>query len=341
MKKESSALYLELLKREHGALADYICAQFEGSSALVRRLPVDKREQVEITLPQTSEGYPRILFTAHLDVKGERGNPVCNGDVIQGAGADDLAGAAVLLALALCAEELPHGEITLLFDEYEEDGCLGAISYFSQNKTPFDLVISVDGNAAAGTVFAPDYYAVGYQINFYGESARLYPRLRFTQAEGISTRVGRLRKLEKCSSCSLVFKTNIRTGQERFLRELERLIGVPLKDWDKHEECVYLTPYGKIGFYKRKEFGFISKEPCRPDVFKTLSSAFRQNGLPFTVQSTLQGATDATVAAQYGFPALVLSSGAQKAHTPLEYVTLSSLALNERLLTALISQKME
>ena len=117
-----------------------------------------------LKLPGTFRG-PRRMLSAHIDTVpvcvGSRpvrkGNRVVPADKSTGLGADDRAGAAVLLAtvLAIVRGKLPHPPLTFLWTVQEEAGLLGARHLRKSLLGNPKLAFNFDGGSPAKLRSAP------------------------------------------------------------------------------------------------------------------------------------------------------------------------------------------
>lgn len=130
---------------EEAAVADFIRGQLAAvgidaaelrSDNANRRTPLGGQVgNLVLKLPGTRRG-PRRMLSAHIDTVPvclgsrpvKKGSRVVSGDKATGLGADDRAGAAVLLAtlLAIVRSKLPHPPLTFLWTVQEEVGLFGA-----------------------------------------------------------------------------------------------------------------------------------------------------------------------------------------------------------------------
>ena len=106
-------------------------ANYDGAGA---RLGGDSDNLIG-RLAASAEGFPALLLNAHLDTVGPSADlePVIEEDTIRSAGetilgADCKAGLVIILAALrrLQQEQLPHGELTVVFTVAEEIGLHGA-----------------------------------------------------------------------------------------------------------------------------------------------------------------------------------------------------------------------
>lgn len=153
---------------QEGAVMKHICKRLQSAGAVAKQLVHDNAHKKSalkgevgnliLKLPGTVRG-PRRLLSAHVDTVpvcvGSK--PVRKGDMVEsvdpttGLGADDRAGAAVLLATAerLLAGNLPHYPTTLLWTVQEEVGLHGARHVSVSKLGAPKLAFNFDGGSPA------------------------------------------------------------------------------------------------------------------------------------------------------------------------------------------------
>ena len=147
---EALAMVMEMMAipgrpGEEAAIMKYICAQLKGAGVPASAITFDdahKRTPLKgqvgnliLKLPGTIRG-PRRMLSAHVDTVPiclgsrpvRRGKYVVSADKNAGLGADDRAGAAIMLAAAIdiLRGNLPHPPLTFLWTIEEEVGLFGA-----------------------------------------------------------------------------------------------------------------------------------------------------------------------------------------------------------------------
>lgn len=126
-----------------------------------------------------SSKAPRILFNAHMDTVSPAKNvePQIKKGIIKSdgttiLGADDKAGAAILLELAHVMKEqkLAHGDVTFVFTVAEEKGLLGSKNLnLKRIKADFGYVLDCDGKAGKIIVCSPSQNSI--KAKFFGRAA--------------------------------------------------------------------------------------------------------------------------------------------------------------------------
>jgi tripeptide aminopeptidase len=185
---------------EESGIAEYIVDQFRAagiaSSAIRfdnahRRTPLGGQVgNMVLKFPGTTRG-PRRMLSAHLDTVpvcvGSRpvrkGGRVVSTDKTTGLGADDRAGAAVLLctALALLRGEPPHPPLTFLWTVQEEVGLFGARYVRKSMLGNPRLAFNFDGGSPAKlTIGATGGYRMAIDVHGVASHAGGAP------ADGIS-----------------------------------------------------------------------------------------------------------------------------------------------------------
>lgn len=170
---EEQAIASEItsLLRKAGVPAKSIVSDSAGSKALIR----SEQGNLIVTFPGTLRG-PRRMLTAHLDTvpicvgcKPKRvGDLVRSADPETGLGADNRAGAAVLLntALEIVRRKLPHPPLTFCWFVQEEVGLYGARFLQKSLLGNPKLVFNWDGGSPSKlTVGATGAYRMEIQVS--------------------------------------------------------------------------------------------------------------------------------------------------------------------------------
>jgi|GEM_PF-4135328 len=279
-----------------------------------------------------TEKLPSILFTAHIDSLENRSDVIFKDGSFTGKGAgDDIAG---VLALILALKDLPekHGDVSVLFTDKEEKGCLGGIAFFENNTKKYDAVISVDGNGEIGKGYYADYLALGYQINFYDRVG--YFHIPFG-SEDVSVNRGDLKDIDGKSACTLTIRCADKNALEKWFKKLSLDLGIFITPDEKNREYFYKGKYGKMGVVERRRFGYIGGRNSQ-NVVEYVKKTFKKDGFDFECVKSLKGGSDATYALKYGYPALILNSGVKNAHTERESVSENDILTNAKLIKRLL-----
>lgn len=130
-------------------------------------------------LPGTLTGLPTVFFSAHMDtVKPGKGvEPIVTNDIITTKGdtvlgGDDKAGiVAILETIRILKEEnIPHGDIQVIFSVWEEGGLKGAKNLeFNKLKAQFGYVLDCDGPAGTIITQAPAQNSI--KATIFGKKA--------------------------------------------------------------------------------------------------------------------------------------------------------------------------
>jgi tripeptide aminopeptidase len=204
---EALALVMSMMaisgkSREEAAIVDYLRGKLSEAGVPGDALALDDVHRrapsggqvgnLVLKLPGTIRG-PRRMLVAHVDtvpicvgsrpVRAGKGKRIVSADSATGLGADNRAGAAVLLttALAILRHDIAHPPLTLLWTVQEEIGLLGArYAKLSQLGKP-RLAFNFDGGSPAKiTIGATGGYRM--TIDLYG----LASHAGGAPAEGIS-----------------------------------------------------------------------------------------------------------------------------------------------------------
>lgn len=120
-----------------------------------------------------------ILFAAHMDTvaPGTGVKPIVENDTVRSEGdtilgADDKAGCAIILESlqSLIEENLPHGDIEVVFTIAEEKGLLGA-KHLDFNRLKAKWAFVMDGNGTIGNIIVKAPYQDALKIVFKGRAA--------------------------------------------------------------------------------------------------------------------------------------------------------------------------
>ncbi len=216
--------FLELVKipspsRREAAVADYIRGAIASPDCTIEEDETGGQIGGEcgnliVRIPARGEG-PKLLLAAHMDTieSGEQPiAPIVDGDNINSEGdtilgADDKTGVACLLELLHRLEEdqVPHGELRVLFTVAEEKELLGVLAMESGVYDDLDAGIVLDHSIPEEIIIgAPTKLAVRITVQGVGGHAA-FPERRINAAHVLAQAMGRLpsKRLDEFTTCNL------------------------------------------------------------------------------------------------------------------------------------------
>ncbi|HDK26211.1 MAG TPA: M20/M25/M40 family metallo-hydrolase [Candidatus Atribacteria bacterium] len=285
-----------------------------------------------------------IMFSAHMDtvVPGENIKPICDGEKIVSdgktiLGADDKAAIAALLeALYIIREnDIPHGDIEILFTICEEIGLKGAKNLdISSLKAQIGFVLDAEGSVGKIITTAPSQNYL--EIIIYGKSAHAGANpeegINAIQVAGYALsrmKLGRIDE-ETTSNIGIISggrATNIVPDVVRLKGEVRSRNEEKL---EKYTEQIKKISENTAQEFKAKAVVKINKEyysyNLSPDeqVVSIATKAAKNIGLqPLLYPSG--GGSDANVFNKNGIPSVALAIGMEKVHTVEEYILIKDL----------------
>lgn len=302
------------------------------------------------------EGTP-ILLSAHLDTvcpgQGKRGIRQKDGKITSAGdtvlGADDAAGiAAILELMALIQEEqLPHGDLEIVFPVAEEPFAQGSRRLdYSKLHAREAYVLDMSGTIGRAAYQAPAIAT--FQVDIQGQSAHA----GFSPEKGIHAiaiaadaihdlQLGRtdpdttvnIGTIAGGIARNIIPETCTVTGEIRSFhndqvrKQLEQIQSV----FRKYAESYH----GQVHFTWQEEFRAYSLDR-ESQVVQRFLQACTELGLPGELVETF-GGSDNNHFAEHGIQGLVLSCGMHEVHSCREYTTEQELEDSVRLLLRLVS----
>jgi tripeptide aminopeptidase len=306
-------------------------------------------------LPGNINGTPSIMLNAHMDSvePGSGIRPQLKDGVITSAG-DTILGSdcksgivPILEALRQLREEnLPHGEIVVLFTVAEEGGLHGAKNV-DPEKIRTDFAYSMDGGGAPGGIvtMAPGQNQI--EIAIYGKTAHA----GLAPEEGINAIVLAGKALAEVPQGRIDFETTCNIGLIRgggasniVPDRVEILAEARSRNMDKLAkltaeitgvfERIAAAGGGRSDIAVKKVYDpFVLTE--KSPVIATAIEAVKSVGLELRLEGT-GGGSDANFFNKYGIPCAVLSTGMAKVHTTEEFILEDHLYQTTALTLALI-----
>ena len=297
-------------------------------------------------VPATAEGFPLIMLNTHLDTVGDDLGikPVVEDDEIHSAGdtilgADANAGIALILSVlqALDDQELPHGELVVVFTVAEEPGLVGAqhLDYEMLKPLP-QMAYVLDGGVTPGEITTQAPYAdkISFEVRGKAAHAGVEPEAGINAiqiaAQAISQmKLGRLDDestanigtIQGGSATNIVPKVVTFEGEARSHEE-EKLARQTRHMCQKVEEAAAVAGAEAKIITERSYNGFALQSDDA--VVQRGIAAARQVGLEPNLHKG-GGGSDANIFNERGIPSVIIATGAHKPHTPEELLRIPSM----------------
>ncbi len=297
-------------------------------------------------IPATADGFPVIMLNTHIDTVGDDTGiqPVVKNDEIHSAGdtilgADAKAGIVILLSAlqALDDQELPHGELVVVFTVAEEIGLVGAqhLDYEMLQPLP-QMAYVLDGGVTAGrmTTQAPYADKISFEVRGKAAHAGVEPEKGINSiqiaAGAISEmKLGRLDEestanigtIQGGSATNIVPEVTTFEGEARSHQE-EKLARQTRHMCQKVEEAAGQAGAQANITTERSYHGFALG--ADDAVVQRGIAAARQVGLEPNLHKG-GGGSDANIFNEHGIPSVIIATGAHKPHTPEELLCIPSM----------------
>jgi len=340
---------IDSVSKEEKDLADYLLKKLKklGLEVIVdqagEKIKSNSGNIIARLKGNTNNAIP-IMFSAHMDtvVPGKNIKPICDEEKIVSdgktiLGADDKAAIAALLeALYIIREnDIPHGDIEILFTICEEIGLKGAKNLdISDLKAQIGFVLDAEGSVGNIITTAPSQNYL--EIIIYGKSAHAGANpeegINAIQVAGYALsrmKLGRIDE-ETTSNIGIISggrATNIVPDVVRLKGEVRSRNEEKLK---KYTEQIKKVSENTAQEFKAKAVVKINKEyysyNLSPDeqVVNIATKAAKNIGLqPLLYPSG--GGSDANVFNKNGIPSVALAVGMEKVHTVEEYILIKDL----------------
>ena len=307
---------------------------------------------IVVRIPGNADG-PAILLCAHMDTVGptEGMTPVVRDGVIYSngetvLGADDKAGIAIILTAVseLLEEGGPHGPLELLFTVQEEIGLFGA--KFLQTELKADFGYIADGDGPVGNIVTSSPSKIDLDFTIAGKAAHAArPELGINAISVAAAAVARLQsgRIDADTTMNIGL---ISGGKARNIVPENASVAIEIRGFngEKLEEEVQKTiavfneeaAAVGAGVKIRRELNFetfhipethpVVVNAVRAAVAVGIEPLFRKSG----------GGMDANVFNGRGLPCIGLGFGAEKMHSPEEFVPISQLRDGARFIKSLI-----
>ncbi|MGI6357220.1 MAG: M20/M25/M40 family metallo-hydrolase [Bacillota bacterium] len=297
---------------------------------------------------------PAIVFAAHMDrvTPGFGIKPVIKDDTIYSDGttilaADDLAGVVQMLEGVRVMQEqnLPHGDVELLFTISEEGGLFGAKN-LERNLLKAQYGYFLDGGGDVGTIIpsAPAQSKIDAQIIGRPAHAGIEPEKGISAiqvaADAISNmKLGRIDEETTCNVgiISGGLATNIipevvelrcearSRNADKLSAQVEHMVGAmkaAAERWGAKAEITVSESYPPMNLSEDDK------------VVQIAVDAAKALGLSPTLVPT-GGGSDANILNGKGLPAVVLGIGMEKVHSKEEFITIKQLLAGAEMVVAI------
>jgi len=297
-------------------------------------------------VPATADGLPVIMLNTHIDTVGHDTGiqPIVEDDEIHSTGntilgADAKAGIVIILSAlqALHDQELPHGELVVVFTVAEEIGLIGAqhLDYGMLQPLP-QMAYVLDGGVTAGEMTTQAPYAdnISFEVRGKAAHAGVEPQAGINAiqiaARAISEmKLGRLDDestanigtIQGGSATNIVPEVTTFKGEARSHRE-EKLIRQTRHMCQKVEKAVAQAGAQANITTERSYSGFALG--ADDAVVQRGIAAAEQVGLEPTLRKG-GGGSDANIFNEHGIPSVIIATGAHKPHTPEELLRIPSM----------------
>jgi tripeptide aminopeptidase len=348
--------------RQEREVAEYVKGFLRGLGLEVRE--DHAAQQVEgnannliATLPANISGVPRIFFSAHLDtvepnpnMKIIQENGIIRTDGSTILGADDKAGvSAILEAIRIVVENnLPHGQIQLLFTVCEEIGLRGARAMdLSLVESDFGFVY--DSGPPIGTVVSQTPTHDTLEVRLIGKPAHagVEPEKGINAIEIAAHAIARMRlgRLDEETTANIGtihggHAINIVCPEVHLRAEARSRTIAKVNAQVAHMiECFERAAQERGGraeiHHERHYEGYQLTENDLP--VRVVHAAARKIGLEPLMRPTGGGA-DANIFIARGLPCCVVGTAMEKVHTHEEFVQVENLARSVDLTLAIIRE---
>lgn len=355
--------------REEKDVAQYISTKLQGLG--IQSTMDDAAEKIggncgnllaRLSGPLAGKVEP-ILFCAHMDtvVPGKGVKPIeehgvfrSSGDTILGA--DDKSGVSVMLELAHVLKEnnMPFGEIELLFTIAEEVGLLGAKNFDTsvlKSRRAYFLDSEYVDSIGVG---APSAYRMTYRIHGREAHAGMAPEKGLSAilvaakaVQGMplgridSETTSNIGCIEGGNATNIVPKLVTMRGEARShnAQKLETQVNAMRASFDRAVEATSIILDGQTVKARIEETRTLEYQAFRvPEsspTYKLAAKAGSDLGLKMTPEIS-GGGSDANIFNAKGIESVVLGSGMMEPHTVNEYLQFEDLVNSARLVVNMV-----
>lgn len=327
----------------------------DGAGEAIGNSCDDQTGNLLATLRGTRSGTPSIMFSAHMDtVEPGRGvKPVIRDNVVYSdgttiLGGDDKAGIAAIVEMlqVLKEQNIPHGDIEVVFTVAEECGLRGS-KYLDYKNLKSKICFVLDCDGPAGTIItkAPSQYKIKSTIIGKAAHAGISPEegvnAIFVASKAIAKmKLGRLDS-ETTANIGVITggkATNIIPDMVNIEGETRSIDPEKLeKQTDQMVEILETTAQemgARAVIEKDLLYPRLYLEESSQAVTIAMRAAEKLGQKPVLVSTG--GGSDANILNGFGIPAANLGIGMSKVHSTEEYITIDNLVLNARYLVEII-----
>ncbi|MDO5689865.1 MAG: M20/M25/M40 family metallo-hydrolase [Tissierellia bacterium] len=305
-------------------------------------------------LPATSDG-PSILFSSHMDtVSPSRGvNPIVRDGIVYSdgttvLGGDDKAGIAAIIEgiQTVVDENIPHGDIEVVFTICEEGGLFGS-KYLDYSKLNSKIGYVFDTGGSVGKIIIGGPSQAQITATFTGREAHagVSPEEGISAIQMLATAISNMKLLRVDQDTTANIgqiegggPTNIVTKQATFFAEARSLDEAKLAEQIHHmREACYASAEeygGSVEFIDSLAYSAFNV-PVESEVVQNVIKALANIGIE-GVPTKTGGGSDTSNYNENGISAVNLSIGETKPHTLEESIRIEDLNNSARLVIELI-----
>jgi len=351
---------IDSISREERNLADFLLEKLEdlGLEVIVdqagEKIKANTGNIIAKLKGDVKETIP-IMFTAHMDTvaPGKNINPLQEGGKIVSTGktilgADDKAGIAALIeALHLIKENnIPCGDIEIVFTVCEEVGLLGAKNLnISHLNAQMGFVLDSGGQVGQIVTTAPSQNSLEFII--YGKSAHAGANpeegINAIQVAGFALSRMKLGRIDEETTANIGIisggrASNIVPDEVRLKGEVRSRNEEKLKKYT--EQLKKITEDTAQEFKAKAEVKINRKYNCynlspHEQVVKVALKAAKDLGLQALLCPS-GGGSDANIFNKKGIPSVDLAVGMEKVHTVEEYIPVEELKKSTEYILSII-----
>ncbi|AEV67821.1 M20/M25/M40 family metallo-hydrolase [Acetivibrio clariflavus] len=303
-----------------------------------------------------NKSVPAVLLMAHMDTvtPGIGKKPVIDGNIIRTdgttvLGGDDAAGIECILEAIRVLKEnnLPHGDIFVVFTVAEEGGLWGAKNLdISRINAKYAFVMDDGGNIGHVAVNAPAQNKIDVIVTGKAAHAGMEPEKGVSAiqiaAEAISNmKLGRIDD-ETTANVGVINggqATNIICDKVEIKAEARSRDMIKLQSQTEHmKECFYNAAQkygGSIDFKSELLYPSFSISE-QDDIIKILKEASKKAGVELVLEAT-GGGSDTNIINSKGIKAVDVSVGMDKVHSVEEQICIDDLVKAAEFLIAIIT----
>lgn len=300
---------------------------------------------------------PTVSFAAHLDrvspglgIKPQIRDEVIYSDGTTILAADDLAAVVQMLEAVRVLKEqnIPHGDVELLFTVSEESGMRGAKN-FDRSLLKSDVCYFLDGLGDVGAVInqAPSQARIAVKLTGRPAHAGLSPESGISAIQVAADAINHMNlgRIDAETTCNIGtikggLATNIVPELVEIMAEVRSRNEAKLQAQVKHIVSGFETAASKWGAIAditvSHSYPALNVAADDPAVLWAMQ-AVRNIGITPRLEAT-GGGSDGNILAGKGLTSIVLSVGMEKVHSKDEYIKIAQLAKGAEMVLAIIQQ---